>query len=63
MQTYFVRYVAGCYNGVRRVEAEDEERAVAIVRSRIRREMTLPMYSEGYRVLSDAEIERSINER
>ncbi len=49
--TYIIRYSAGQYNGTRTVNAEDEEHAVALVRARIRREMTLPMYSDSYRVV------------
>ena len=47
-----VRYSAGPYSGTRTVNAEDTEEAIAIVRARIRKEMTLPMYSESYRVES-----------
>ena len=53
--TYTVRYVAGPYSGTRTVSAEDAEHAVAIVRSHVRREMTLTMYSESYRVVSSDE--------
>jgi len=38
------------WQGTRTVNAEDEERAIAIVRARIRREMSLPMYYESYRL-------------
>lgn len=48
-QRYRVHYYAGTYSGHRDVEAEDGERAVSLVRARIRREMTLPMYADGYR--------------
>ena len=46
-----VKYYAGPYSGVRTVRAEDEEQAIAIVRSKIRKEMSLSMYSDGYRVI------------
>lgn len=49
--TFTVYYVAGPYSGMRDVSAEDEEQAIAIVRSRIRREMSLTMYAESYRVI------------
>jgi hypothetical protein len=48
---YTVQYQAGPYNGTRPVEADDSEIAIQIVRARIRKEMTLPMYSESYRVV------------
>lgn len=48
---YTVRYVAGPYSGTRDVYAESEEQAIAMVRAKIRREMTLPMYSDSYRVV------------
>lgn len=48
-----VSYQAGTYSGERTVHIEDHEcneDAIAKVRSQIRREMTVPMYSESYRV-------------
>ena len=53
-----VRYSAGAYSGTRTVHIEEHEcndDAIAKVRSQIRREMTLPMYSESYRVVSTEE--------
>ena len=50
-QTFKVKYYAGTYNGTREVQAEDEEQAIAMVRARIRKEMTLPMYSDGYKIV------------
>jgi hypothetical protein len=50
-----VHYSAGPYSGTRTVHIEEHEcneDAIAKVRSQIRREMTLPMYSESYRVES-----------
>lgn len=58
MTAYYVRYVAGPYNGVRRVEAEDAEAALAIVRGCIRRAMTLGMYSDSYKILNERDMER-----
>lgn len=55
MTRYTIRYVAGPYSGTRTVSAEDEEQAVAIVKARIRKEMSLPMYSDSYRVVGAPE--------
>lgn len=52
---FTVRYQAGPYSGERTVNAEDEEQALAIVRARIRKEMSLSMYSESYRVVGSEE--------
>lgn len=51
MRTFKVKYQAGTYSGTRTVSAEDEDEAIAKVRARIRKEMTLPMYSDSYRVI------------
>lgn len=49
---YFtVKYQAGSYSGTRRVSADDEDEAIAKVRSWVRKEMTLPMYSDSYRIV------------
>lgn len=53
--TYTVKYYAGPYSGKRTVNAEDEEDAVNKVRGMIRRSMTLPMYSDGYKVVDESE--------
>ena len=53
MKQYTVKYYAGPYSGKRTVYAEDADEAIAKVRSMIRREMTLPMYSDGYKIASD----------
>ena len=50
MSEYTVRFYAGPYSGRRTVDAEDEDHAIAIVRQRVRREMTLPMYADGYSI-------------
>lgn len=52
MMRVTVRYSAGPYSGTRTVEALDTETAIAIVCGLVRREMTLPMYSDSYRVES-----------
>ena len=51
MNFYTVRYHAGPYSGTREVWADDEDAAIAKVRAAVRREMTLPMYSDGYEVV------------
>lgn len=51
MSLYTVRYQAGPYSGTRSVNADDEDQAIAIVRQRVRREMSLSMYSESYRIV------------
>jgi hypothetical protein len=53
--TYTVEYQAGTYHGTRTVHADDGEHAKALVRTWVRRQMTLPMYAESYRIVrSDA---------
>jgi hypothetical protein len=49
---YTVRYHAGPYAGVRTVEADDEEEALAKVRGAIRGQMTLAMYSDSYKIVN-----------
>lgn len=51
MGTFTIKYQAATYSGTRTVSAEDEEEAIAKVRAKIRKEMTLPMYSDSYRVV------------
>jgi hypothetical protein len=53
--TYTVKYHAGTYSGTRTVTAEDEDEAIAKVRGWVRREMSLPMYSDSYRIISSQE--------
>lgn len=48
---YTVEYQAGAYSGRQTVWAVDEEQAIAKVQRKIRREMTLPMYYEHYKVV------------
>lgn len=50
---YTVKYYAGTYSGKRTVDANDPEEAIAKVRSMIRSAMTLPMYSDGYKIVDD----------
>lgn len=51
MSKYTVRYQAGTYSGERVVWAEDDEHAIAKVRAQVRREMSLPMYADSYRIV------------
>jgi len=57
MNTYTVRYQAATYSGTRTVKAEDEEDAICKVRAQIRKQMTLPMYSDSYSVVSSDTID------
>jgi hypothetical protein len=52
MSRFTVAYHAATYSGQMTVEAEDEDQAIAIVRARVRHEMSLPMYYESYRVVN-----------
>lgn len=52
-RSFIVRYVAGPYSGTRTVTAEDEDQAISLVRKEIRRQMTLPMYSDSYRIVRE----------
>jgi len=51
MNEYTIRYYAATYTGTMTVCAEDEETAIAIVRAKVRKLMTLPMYSDSYEVV------------
>jgi hypothetical protein len=55
--TYTVKYHAGSYSGTRTVNADDEEHAIAKVRAMIRKDMSLSMYSDSYKVISSEEDE------
>ena len=57
MPYFKVKYYAGTYSGTRTVQADDAEEAIAKVKSAIRRDMTLPMYSDGYKVVDTVEDE------
>lgn len=46
-----VKYYAATYQGTRTVNADDEEQAIAIVKKWVRKEMILPMYSDGYKII------------
>jgi hypothetical protein len=47
---YIVKYVAGTYSGERFVVADHEFDALRQVRAWVRKEMTIPMYADSYRV-------------
>lgn len=47
-----VKYYAGPYGGKRTVEAEDDEDAIRQVKGWVQRNMTLPMYADGYKVVN-----------
>jgi hypothetical protein len=55
MAQYTVRYYAGTYSGTRTVEADDEDHAISKVKSMIRRDMTIPMYSDSYKIVDGTE--------
>lgn len=48
---FTVKYQAGDYSGTRKVNADSSDDAIQIVKSRIRKEMSLPMYSDSYEVV------------
>lgn len=48
---YTVAYHAATYSGTKQVWAADADHAVAKVRAWVRKEMSLPMYSDSYRVV------------
>lgn len=53
MENYTVKYYAGSYSGTRTVQAEDSEEAIAKVKAWVRKEMSLSMYADGYKVVSE----------
>lgn len=55
MMQYIVHYYAGTYSGQRTVTAESEDEAIAKVRDFVRRTMSLPMYADGYKIVSSTE--------
>lgn len=57
MKKYVVKYQAGPYSGTRVIYAEDSEAAKNKVRGEIRRGMSLPMYSDSYKIVSESENE------
>jgi hypothetical protein len=50
-ETFKVQWYAATYGGTMEVVADDADHAIAIVRSRIRKQMSLPMYSDGYSIV------------
>jgi hypothetical protein len=55
MNTYTIKYQAATYSGTRTVKAEDGEEAINKVKAWVRREMTLPMYTDSYKIISSHE--------
>ena len=52
MGQYTVKYYAGTYSGTKTVSADDEEHAIAKVKAWVRREMSIPMYADGYKIVN-----------
>lgn len=50
---YDVAYRAGAFSGERTVYAEDEEQAIAKVKTWVSRMMVIPVHSESYRIIKD----------
>lgn len=59
---YTVRYYAGPYSGKRTVHAEDSDEAIDKVRRMIRSDMTLPNYSDGYKIVDSEDDENEEDE-
>lgn len=57
MTKYIVQYYAGTYNGNKTVYAEDQEDAISQVRTWVRKNCTLSMYSDGYKVINSEDEE------
>lgn len=51
MNRYEIKYQAGPYEGTRFVFADDEDEAISKVKLQIRRQMTLSMYYDSYKVV------------
>jgi hypothetical protein len=49
---FIVKYQTGTYSGKREVHADSEEEAINKVRRYVHANMTLPMYSESYKIVS-----------
>lgn len=52
MAQFTIKYYAGPYAGIETVKAADSQEAINKVRGKIRRSMTLPLYSDGYEVIA-----------
>jgi hypothetical protein len=53
--TFYVKYQAATYTGIKTVNAADGEEAINKVKSWVRKEMTLPMYSDSYKIVETIE--------
>lgn len=51
MNWYLVKYYAGTYGGEKWFQADDEDHAIAKCKAWVRREMTISMYADGYKVI------------
>lgn len=51
MEQFTVKYHAGTYSGTKTVWADDEEEAIAKVKAWVHKQMTIPMYSESYKII------------
>ena len=51
MEKFKVKYQAGTYSGTKVVSADDGDHAIAIVRAWVRKQMTIPMYSDSYKIV------------
>ncbi len=51
MYRYVIQYHAATYSGTRTVWADDGDEAIAKVRRMIRKEMSLSMYSDSYKII------------
>ncbi len=52
---YIIKYSAGTYSGTKTVWAEDGDDAINQVKAWVHKQMTLPMYSESYKIISSEE--------
>jgi hypothetical protein len=53
--TFCVKYQAATYSGIKKVNATDGDEAINKVKSWVRKEMTLPMYSDSYKIVETIE--------
>lgn len=50
-----IRYQAATYTGTMSVHAEEQEHAIAKVKAKVRKMVSLPMYYESYKVVGTEE--------
>lgn len=56
MSIFTVKYYVGTYEGERCVNADCSDTAISKVRSWARKEMSLPMYYESYKIVNVEEV-------